>query len=295
MSIMSMTGFGQSTSQHGLYQASWEIKSVNNRFKEIKIKLPHPVIYLENKIRQEISKKIYRGTIDVNLNLAINKEHHSPILLDFVKIKNFVEEFEQQLKKSKHVNIQISPSDFLIPEFLLNKIDIESKELEFFLLQGLDMALSQLIESRSLEGMQIQLVLEHYVQSILEEYKDIEQFSSEQRSVIIHRLQSRWNELKQHHPHIQMDEQRFLQEVVYYLEKLDIHEEIERMNIHLKKIQQVFLQQKDIGKTLEFTTQELHREINTLGSKSQMVKISQKVVNIKVLVEKIREQILNIE
>ena len=191
-------------------------------------------------------------------------------------------------------DFEISPTEFLRPEFQIEKKwDAHSKkEIEEKLWAAFDQVATNLKKERLQEGMRLKEVLQTHLRIVSQEVKKIESLTETYQKRVESRLMKRLDEFK---GNLDSDDNRFYQEVVYYLEKLDIHEEIHRIDSHLEELELLLRRGGEVGRKMEFLLQELNRETNTIGSKSGMKEISQSVVQIKVHLEKMREQALNLE
>lgn len=286
-----MTGFCQQEIVLDLENINIQLKSVNHRFRDVKIKIPGRYSTLEFKIRKLIEKNFARGSFDLYFHCQKRTDKIQEVHLDYPKIDLYIKKMQSFLNE-KNVSLQINASDFLRDEFYeqTNKnILVEDEEK---ILEGVEKAIQLLKESRLDEGKKLKKNLQDYWQSYTSSLDVIQEEASEYRQALTDKIQSR---LKEFLSESDVDKGRFLQEIVYYLEKLDITEEIDRIKIHLSKLQKTLDGQGESGRKIEFLIQELGRETNTIGSKSGSSKISEQAVVMKVNLEKMREQALNIE
>ena len=187
----------------------------------------------------------------------------------------------------------MSPTDFLRGEFYKDQEDEKSEELSKLALEALEGALGKLQEFRHQEGEKLLVVLNDHLDGYVKHFQEVEKQGKAYQEVVTTKLRKRFEEFE---AEIKVDEQRFLQEVVFYLEKLDITEEFSRINTHREKLNSLLNTQKtEIGRQIDFVIQELNRETNTIGSKAGVDEISENVIQMKVNLEKMREQALNIE
>ncbi len=291
MSAQSMTGFGEATAQSLNYVVSVEIKSVNNRFKDVRFKMPSSLNSLEIDFKKEISEAFSRGTFDVYINIkkAENKNRFDD--LDQNKISQFISKLAPLLK-SNGLEPKVNMTEFLRSEFYLDQDEENQEELESLAKQGLKAAVANLGLSRKGEGDKLIKVLEKHLETYKNYFQLIEKNAEHFKSGVEEKLKKRVMDYKNI---IDVDQSRLLQEVVFYLEKIDIHEEINRVHAHLEKFQNLIKSNHEVGRQIDFLIQELNRETNTMGSKSTMKEISDAVVQMKVQLEKMREQGLNIE
>lgn len=288
MSLQSMTGFGRGIAEGKNYIVTAEVKSVNNRFKETRFKMSSLFNSKEMIWRNKLDQFFKRGTFDISLSY----QQHPSAKIDFSLDSKKVEVFLEEIKKITKENLQINPVDFLRNEF--QRDDNLSKQEELLPLaeQAVYKAYEDLLKSRQNEGKKllesIYVILDLYSSYL----KKCDGIRSQYPEMLKAKLNQKLNEkLKD----IKIDEGRQLQEVIYYLEKLEVDEEITRANIHLGKLKEILSSNGEVGRQIDFLLQELGRETNTLGSKSGSPEISQNVVEMKVHLEKIREQALNLE
>jgi len=291
MSAQSMTGFAHAVAQSGNYVVSVEIKSVNNRFKDIRFKMPSSLSALEIEFKKELNDLFSRGTFDVYVNVKRAENRSRFDDLDANKISQFIAKLAPILKSNAlvpHVNM----TDFLRSEFFIDQDEENQSELSELALQAFKGALLELKNSRVSEGEKLIKVLVKHLESYKTHFVIIEANAEHFKQNVEEKLKKRVADYKSL---IEVDQSRLLQEVVFYLEKIDIHEEINRIHAHLEKFQNLLKSTNEVGRQIDFIIQELNRETNTMGSKSTMKEISDAVVQMKVQLEKMREQGLNIE
>ncbi len=291
MTAQSMTGFGQSATQSENFIVSVEMKSVNNRFKDIRFKMPSTLTSHELLLKKEMTDVFSRGSFDVYVNIkrAENKNRFDD--LDTKKVSQFIQKVTA-LTKAEGVTPTLSMTDLLRSEFLIDQDDANQEELSELLFKSFKGAVSELKKSRESEGEKLIKVLEKHLDHYREHFKTVEKNAEHFKANVEEKLKKRVDEYK---ALIAVDQGRLLQEVVFYLEKIDIHEEINRIHSHLEKFQNLIKSSNDVGRQIDFILQELGRETNTIGSKSSMKEISDSVVQMKLQLEKMREQGLNIE
>jgi len=188
--------------------------------------------------------------------------------------------------------LHIKPTDFLRSEFMVEQDLSKDTELADMVISAFAKAVENLMNSRLSEGAKLKEVIDNHKNTYIEHYSKIEALSETFQANVEEKLKKRFEEYKSEMP---VDQPRFLQEVVFYLEKLDIHEEINRIKAHLEKLDSIISEGGEVGRQIDFLIQELNRETNTIGSKSSLKEISDCVVQMKVQLEKIREQGLNLE
>ncbi len=291
MSVYSMTGFGKGEAAGTNFTITTEIKTVNNRFKDFKFRMSSLFSSMELDLRSKLEQEFRRGSFDISVSYKKNEKAATEFQVDPKKVEAFLNLMKSIFEKSQ-TPFHVSPTEFLRNDFYKDEDDQKEQELAPLLMSSIDAAIKALKTSRSQEGRKlVDKLLEHL--SIYENcLGEVEKLKGLYPDIMKDKLTSKLNEkLKD----IKIDESRFLQEVVYYLEKLEIDEEINRAKIHLVKLKSVLQSSGEIGRQIDFLLQELGRETNTMGSKSAHSEISSHVVEMKVQLEKIREQALNLE
>ena len=291
--IKSMTGYGRSIFEKEGREYIVEIKSVNNRFNDISIKMPRSLNYLEDRIKKEILNSVSRGKIDVFITFNNNSDLGKNIKLNTDIAKKYINELKKLSKEAEIIdNINIMDiSKF--PDVLNIKVEEEAEEvIEKELFIALDQAIKSFIEMRQLEGNKIKEDLEKRIDTVSEKIKQISSISTGLVDEYIVKLETRIKELLKTDV---VDESRLAQEVVIYSDKCSVEEEITRLKSHISQFLNLLNSEIAIGKKLDFLIQEMNRETNTIGSKANNLEITNFVVDIKTELENVREQIQNIE
>jgi len=289
MIIYSMTGFGRGEAQSDKYVVTAEIKSVNHRFKDTRFKMSSLFNSLELELKKLLFSKVKRGSFDIYINFKRAETSSKFDDIDEKKVRDFVTQMKSVIGDESLV---IKPTDFLRSEFMLEHDLAKDTELTDMVLEAFKKGVENLLESRSSEGSKLKEVIQKHKAAYLEHYSKVEALSNTFQESVEEKLRKRFDEFKTELP---VDQPRFLQEVVFYLEKLDIHEETNRIAAHLEKLDGIVDHGGEVGRQIDFLIQELNRETNTIGSKSSVKEISDCVVQMKVQLEKIREQGLNLE
>lgn len=291
--IKSMTGFGRSTYENEGREYIIEIKSVNNRFTDINIKMPRNLNYLEEKIRKQILSNISRGKVEVSIQLNNNSDLGKKINLNTDIAKKYVEELK---KLSEETNIidNINIMDVArFPDVLNIRIDEEAEEvIEKELFTALDSAIDSFLDMRQKEGSKIKVDLENRIEVIKQKIEQISSISAGLVDEYVVKLETRIKELLKTDV---VDQTRLAQEVVIYSDKCSVEEEITRLKSHISQFLNLLNENIAIGKKLDFLIQEMNRETNTIGSKSVKLEITNLVIEMKTELENVREQIQNIE
>lgn len=291
MSVYSMTGFGKGDATGKSYTINAEIKTVNNRFKDFKFRMSSLFNFLEIDLRSKFESEFRRGSFDVSVTYKRNEKGQTEFQVDPAKVEAYLALIKPLLQK-EGMNFQVTPTEFLRSDFYREDDEEKEKELGPLVMASVDEAIKALKLSRSLEGKKLVDKLHEHLVIYEENLGKVDKLKSLYPEMIREKLTQKLNEkLKD----FKVDESRFLQEVVYYLEKLEVDEEINRARIHLGKLKSILSGTGEIGRQIDFLLQELGRETNTLGSKSAHPEISSHVVEMKVQLEKIREQALNLE
>lgn len=291
MSVYSMTGFGKGEAQGQNYTITTEIKTVNNRFKDFKFRMSSLFNPIEIELKSKLENEFRRGSFDISVSYKKAEKATTEFQIDPKKVEAFLAMMKPVFEKT-NTPFQVSPTEFLRNDFYKDEDEQREKEMEPLALQSFTEAIKALKTSRAHEGEKlVEKLFEHL--AIYEKcLGNVESLKAQYPDMMKDKLTSKLTEkLKD----FKVDESRYMQEVVYYLEKLEIDEEINRAKIHLVKLKSVLKSTGEIGRQIDFLLQELGRETNTMGSKSAHPEISSNVVEMKVQLEKIREQALNLE
>ena len=290
--IRSMTGFGRATYNNDNREYIIEIKSVNNRYCDINIKMPRSISYLEDKVKKEILNNVTRGKIDIFITFNNNSTKGRKVNFNNELAKMYVGELTK-LAKENNINTDISITELTkFPEMLNleNNLDEELiwEELKIPLLE----AIQNFISMKEIEGEKIYKDLENRISNIEKTTKEILEKSTGLINEYIVKLKTRIKELLEKDTII--DENRLAMETVIYADKSSVQEELTRLDSHISQFREL-LKNNVSGKKIDFLIQEMNREINTIGSKSCSLEITNKVIDMKTELEDIREQVQNIE
>lgn len=289
-----MTGFGrgESTAPHGKIQ--FEIRAVNHRFFEISNRLPENFLIFEDKIRAEIAKKIKRGKVNLSMTYESPRKASPKLAID-TKLARKYKDLLLDLKRSLKVKDDIGLSQIISFPNVITVEDAPKDEARLWpnIKSALDRALNSLVRMRETEGRDLADDLLKRKKTILKDITLIEHRSKLTRKEYRARLLKRIKELSL--GKINLDKGRIELEVALFAKNSDISEELTRIKAHLGSFEQALKHETEVGRKLDFITQELHREINTVGQKTNNYKISQLAIAIKGEIEKIREQVQNIE
>lgn len=288
--IQSMTGFGKAVVELLHKKITVEIKSLNSKQLDLSTRIPQQYREMEMEIRSEIAKRLERGKVDFFVySEAIGKEASAQINIPVL------EGYFQQVKEAS-IKLGIAMPDdwFSILLRLPDVMSSESQEIDEVELNALrkavDQAISQLEEFRIQEGAMLQHLFEEKIANIAHLLQEVEPYEKERIEKIKGRIIDALNKID----NFDYDKNRFEQEMIFYIEKLDINEEKHRLDNHLKYFLETLQSGKGQGKKLGFISQEMGREINTLGSKSNHAEMQRIVVRMKDELEQIKEQVLNV-
>lgn len=291
--LRSMTGFGRSKYENEGREYLVEIKSVNNRYSDISIKLPRNISFLEEKVKTVISNAISRGKIDVFINFTNYSEKGKKIKINTELAKQYIEELKKLQTETEIIdNIGIMEI-CKMPEVLNLKIEEDDENVLWQELQEcLNNAITGFLLMRENEGNKIKEDLEKRIELIREKIEKISEVSTGLVEEYVVKLEKRVNELLKT---TVVDETRLAQEIVIYSDKCSVEEELTRLRSHINQFLNLLNETNPIGKKLDFLIQEMNRETNTIGSKANSLEITNLVVDIKTEIENIREQVQNIE
>jgi len=289
-----MTGYGRAECQKDDYTYLAEIRSVNNRFIEINARLPKAHMDLEQPLKKLIKSYCSRGSINLSISIGNSNENtgewevkpNLPLAEQYVTA---LQQIRDSLKLEGKIDLKsvVGIRDIVKIEPLA--IDPENHEL---ILNIATEALGSLQKMRKEEGINLQKDLEQRIDAIENHAAEIESWHPEVVKEYRNKLKERIKNLNEG---MESDETRIAQETAFLADRCDITEEITRLRSHLNQFRNFFNTNEPIGRKLEFITQEINREVNTVGSKSSNIKISNRVIEIKSELEKIREQVQNIE
>ena len=292
--LISMTGYGRAECQKDDYTYLAEIRSVNNRFIEINTRLPKAHMDLEQPLKKLIKSYCSRGSINLSISIGNSNENtgewevkpNLPLAEQYVTA---LQQIRDSLKLEGKIDLKsiVGIRDIVKIEPLA--IDPANHEL---ILNIATEALDSLQKMRKEEGINLQKDLEQRIDAIENHAAEIESWHPEVVKEYQNKLKERIKSLNEG---MESDETRIAQETALLADRCDITEEITRLKSHLNQFKKFFNTNEPIGRKLEFITQEINREVNTVGSKSSNIKISNRVIEIKSELEKIREQVQNIE
>ncbi|QFI39416.1 YicC family protein [Moritella marina ATCC 15381] len=286
--IHSMTAYARKEFKGDWGTAVWEIRSVNQRYLETYIRLPEQFRGLEAVLRERFRKQLQRGKVECNLRFEANAANSGELQLNEALAEKLIESANWVSKKAGKA--KLNPVDILRWPGVMEAAEKDMGELSTDLLSFFNETLGEFLESRASEGEKLQAMLEQRLTGITEQANFVEGKMPEIIKWQRERIQKKFSDAK-----IELDETRVEQELILMAQKLDVAEEIDRLNAHVTETRSILTKGGACGRRLDFMMQEFNRESNTLGSKSISTDITKSAVELKVLIEQMREQLQNIE
>ena len=285
----SMTAYGRIEESNEIGHVIWEIRTVNHRYLEVSIRLPEELRMLETKIREHISNKIKRGKVDCSLRFDADDGSRKGLSINKELAKNLVKSAES-IQSLMNNPSALNAMDILQWSGVINRDMIDAESISIPLLEQLDATLEHVVETRLGEGQKLQSMIIDRCDRIATLLKVFKTKLLDIQQMLRDRLLQKSQELS-----VELDKDRFEQEILLLVQKSDVAEELDRLDAHLDEIRQVLQKDEPVGRRLDFLMQELNREANTLGSKAANIDCTNTSVDLKVLIEQMREQIQNIE
>lgn len=291
--VRSMTGFGRGQVLHENLEVTVEIKSVNHRYFEFSARVPRSYAFLEEKLKSFCSSKISRGKVEIYVSIENIAGSDTIVEINEDVAAAYVEAYKTLSKKYKLKNdattsVIAAHSDV----FSLKRQVADEETVTAAVMEATDLAVAEFIKMREAEGERLKNDILSKLDAILERVAYIEERSPETVKAYRERLEAKIKELLSG---AQFDEQRIITETAIFADKVAVDEETVRLRSHIEQLKNMFTLDESIGRKLDFIVQEMNRETNTIGSKAQDADILQKVVDNKSDIEKIREQLQNIE
>lgn len=287
--IRSMTAFARLESPTDWGSITWELRSVNHRYLELQFKLPEMFRNLEPKLRDQLRKALNRGKVECQLRYQLNPGCQTRISINDVLLTQLLQAC-QQIEATHPALQQPSSLDILKWPGVINDAGLDGDAMIADAEAHIPAVLDELLEARQREGEELRLLIEQRLQAIMQHTSELRRFLptilQQQRARLIERLED---------ANVDADPNRLEQEMVILAQKSDVDEELDRLDTHVNEVLRVLNKGGPCGRRLDFLMQELNREANTLSSKSLDSQATQSAVELKVLIEQMREQIQNIE
>jgi len=286
--IRSMTAFAavERTTSFGTLSA--ELRSVNHRYLELSLRLPDELRTLEPLLREKIAAKVSRGKLEVGLRLRTSADALRPLAVNDARLRQLIE-LKQQFD-ARFTGLQVGFTELLAFPGVLADAASDPDALRAEAATLADALLADFLAHREREGKALGVLLEDRLRAIEIIINDVRALLPELRVALRNRIESRFAELR-----VEVDPARLEQELVLLLQRADVDEELDRLATHVVEARHAMKRGEAVGRRLDFLLQEFNREANTLGSKAVDARLTQASVELKVLIEQIREQVQNIE
>ncbi|HJF20168.1 MAG TPA: YicC family protein [Enterococcus columbae] len=293
--MKSMTGFGKAVLEEAGYRVTVEMKSVNNRFLDVQLRLPSMLNEFELMIRKQIANVLQRGRVEVMLKLDLPDNQAQEVKIHWASLKQAMDLLNDKMRGDYRTSLSMThlvEKLILRPEFIeVQSASLSAEQLAPLMSRAVLEAVTKLDQVRLQEGEAIAKVLQQNGQMVAEICQELASFNT----LYEKEYQERYEKKLQEYLAAEVQQERLLTELAILLERGDIHEELDRLAIHCQHYQELLVKNEPIGRQLDFLLQEMNREVNTIGSKSSAIEIKNYVIQLKTTLEKIREQIQNIE
>lgn len=291
--IRSMTGFGRCQDIIGAYEISVEIKSVNHRYADFNIRIPRSYLFLEEPVKQRLQNYISRGKVDVFINISRTDQKSKEIRINLPLAEEYLRELRTlHSELDLRDDITVSSLARFNDLFETRSCEVDEEEIKAALFEAVDRAAEGFVRMREGEGSRMRDDMLSHCAEIEKKISVIEELSPACVTAYREGLEQRIRDLI---GDASVDENRLLTETAIYADKLAVDEETVRLRSHLVSFREMTESGEAIGRKMDFLLQEMNREANTIGSKCNHIEISRLVVDIKSELEKIREQLQNIE
>lgn len=291
--IKSMTGYGSGKAEAGAKTFTVEIKSVNSRYSDFSIKMPRIYTFMEDAIRKTASARINRGKVDIYVNVETNGEDDSVVKVNTALAREYLTGLKT-LSEELEVSSNATAETFLrIPDvFTVDKADVDEEIISNAIISALNEALDGFDTMRIAEGEKLVADLKEHLSFIANATAEVEKRSPEIVTEYRKRIEERMRDILGSATY---DETRLLTEVAIFSDKVNVNEETVRLRSHVDQFTKMLDEGGSVGRKIDFLIQEMNREINTIGSKSNDLDIARIVIDVKAEIEKLREQIQNVE
>ncbi|MBQ8764892.1 MAG: YicC family protein [Clostridia bacterium] len=291
--IKSMTGYGSGKAEAGTKTFTVEIKSVNSRYSDFSIKMPRIYTFMEDAIRKTASARINRGKVDIYVNVETNGEDDSVVKVNTALAREYLAGLKA-LSEELEVTSNATAETFLrIPDvFTVDKADVDEEIISKAIISALSEALDGFDTMRIAEGEKLVCDLKEHLSFIANATAEVEKRSPEIVTEYRQRIEERMRDILGSATY---DETRLLTEVAIFSDKVNVNEETVRLRSHVDQFTKMLDEGGSVGRKIDFLIQEMNREINTIGSKSNDLDIARIVIDVKAEIEKLREQIQNVE
>jgi len=291
--IRSMTAFASAETETPWGALAFELRSVNHRYLELNPRLPEELRAIEPALRERAAAKLTRGKVDINLRFRPIDPGAGEIRVD----ERMLEKLERvaSLVGTRFASTTVNLTDLLAWPGVLVREEVDQDGLRHAALDLLERALDDMLATRQREGERLGVFLRERLDAVARAVADVRGWLPEIRVALRARLESRLAEIRQPADGVRLEPGRLEQELVLQLSRIDVDEELDRLSAHIAEARRVLALPDAVGRRLDFLMQEFNREANTLGSKSVDQRTTQAAVELKVLIEQMREQVQNIE
>ncbi|MBY0097636.1 YicC/YloC family endoribonuclease [Mesobacillus maritimus] len=290
--VVSMTGFGRGTVETEQLGVTVEIKSVNHRFCEFHIRMPNQLLKIEANLKKSLATHIKRGRVEVYVTLDGQAAINRGVKIDWELLDQYFR-YITEVKDKYGLSGEVTLGELVNrPELIqIEEKNTENEFLESLVLKALSLAIDELVQMRIREGKALELDVKGNIERLQARSHKVRQFAP----IVVEQFRDRLTKKMDEFVGGQLEETRILTEVAIFADKADINEELTRLESHIKQFLTILQLTEPIGRKLDFLVQEMNREINTIGSKANDSKIAMEVVEMKSLLEKVKEQVQNIE
>lgn len=289
--VMSMTGFGRSKKGMDSFSVSVEVKTVNHRFSEYYIRMPRHFNQIEDKVKKILNSHLHRGRMEVYVIIEGEGIVNRKVRVDWELLDYYVQSIEQ-VKHKYGIEESLTLSELLNREDMIH-IEEESgnEEINLLVLETVEEAVIGVKQMREQEGAALEKDLTSHLHNLQDKVSALKALAP----AVVHMYRERLTKRIQEFTGGQFDENRILTEIAIFADKADINEELTRLKSHIKQFEEILTLADPIGRKLDFLVQEMNREVNTIGSKANDSSIAKEVVEMKGIIEKMKEQVQNIE
>ena len=284
-----MTAYSRVSSDNDLGTVTWELKSVNNRYLDASLRIPEEFRFLDGPLRERLGKRVRRGKVDGTLRIESTQRAAGAIELNLELVEQIAKAC-RQIDGVLYDAGRVSPLDILRWPGVMESNAPEPGEASAAILAAFDTALDEFVDSRKREGERLAELIEQRLASIETIVAGVREVLPDVIAAGRERLENKLADIRD-----QLDSSRVEAEIVLFSQKVDVAEEVDRLDAHVSEVRRVLTLKEPIGRRLDFLMQELNREANTLGSKSVDTRTTGASVELKVLIEQMREQIQNLE
>ncbi|MFL6517001.1 MAG: YicC/YloC family endoribonuclease [Bacillus sp. (in: firmicutes)] len=290
--VTSMTGFGRSKKESDCFSVNVEIKTVNHRFCEMNIRMPRQLLKIEDRMKKKLSQHIRRGRVEVYVSLEGEGVVTRKVHVDWKLLEEYYQSIKQVRDKYDDEGT-VTLQDLLSRSELLHIEESEAgnEDLDNLVLAATEEAAIVLKQMRMAEGEELKKDLHAILAQLETNVLELQKYAP----LVVQSYKERLMKRMEEFANGQLDETRILTEVAIFADKADINEEVTRLKSHIQQFLQTLKSIEPIGRKLDFIVQEMNREANTIGSKANDSNIAKQVVDIKSLLEKLKEQVQNIE